>query len=183
VFPHEIKFIAIFRDPTKRAKSHYEMVTSLDGTPEQIENRGKEWINMSIEEVIELDFKNMKASGLIPYWDNETKTIDMDMFRQFAGSKQEDEAYTKYMKDHIPMGSGSHSIVSRGMYELQLRQWIRSFSPNAFHCSSNLCNWDGCDIGFGSGAIGRSIRGCGLQYVKPSFLVEFRYAKTCLTAS
>lgn len=132
VFPHDIKFIAIFRDPAKRAKSHYEMVTSLDGTPEQIENRGKEWINMSIEEVIELDFKNMKASGLIPYWNNETKTIDMDMFRQFAGSKQEDEAYTKYMKDHIPMGSGSHSIVSRGMYELQLRQWIRSFSPNAF---------------------------------------------------
>jgi hypothetical protein len=127
-----MKFIVIFRDPTKRAKSHFEMVTSLDGTPEQIENRGKEWINFTIEEVIELDLRNMKESGLIPYWNNESKTIDMELFRQFVGSKQEDEAFTMYMKDHIPMGNGSHSLVSRGLYELQLRQWMRSFPPDSF---------------------------------------------------
>jgi hypothetical protein len=132
VFPHAMKFIVIFRDPTKRAKSHFEMVTSLDGTPEQIENRGKEWINFTIEEVIELDLRNMKESGLIPYWNNESKTIDMELFRQFVGSKQEDEAFTMYMKDHIPMGNGSHSLVSRGLYELQLRQWMRSFPPDSF---------------------------------------------------
>ncbi len=35
VFVHhqQMKFIVMTRDPVKRAKSHYEMVTSLDGTP------------------------------------------------------------------------------------------------------------------------------------------------------
>ncbi len=132
VFSHEIKFIAIFRDPTKRAKSHYEMVTSLDGTPEQIKNRGEEWVKMTFEEVIALDMKNMKNSGLIPYWDTETNTFDHVTFKQFAGSKEEDMAFKKYLKDHVIMSSGSHSLVSRGLYELQLRQWIRAFSPDVF---------------------------------------------------
>ena len=132
VFPHEIKYIAILRDPSKRAKSHYEMVTSLDGTPEQIKNRGKEWIEMTIEEVIESDLKNMKESGLIPYWNVDSKTIDMKKFYEFSGSKKEDLAFKEYLKTHVPMGTGSHSLVSRGMYELQLRQWIRAFSSDAF---------------------------------------------------
>ncbi len=132
VFPHEIKFITIFRDPAKRAKSHYEMVTSLDGTPEQIKNRGTEWIKMTFEEVIKLDMKNMKDSGLIPYWDIETNTLDNACFKRFAGSIEEDKAFKKYLKDHVVMSSGSHSLVSRGLYELQLRQWIRAFSPGAF---------------------------------------------------
>lgn len=132
VFPHEMKFIAIFRDPTKRAKSHYEMVTSLDGSPVQIKNRGTEWIKMTIEEVIALDMKNMKDSGLIPYWDIETNSFDNACFKRFAGSKEEDTAFMKYLKDHVLMSSGSHSLVSRGLYELQLRQWIRAFTPNVF---------------------------------------------------
>ena len=132
VFPHAMKFIAICRDPTKRAKSHYEMVTSLDGTEEQIQNRGKEWINMTIEDVVDLDLKNMRNCGLIPYWDLEAKTMNMDLFNHFAGSKKEDAAFEKYLKNHVHMSSGSHSLVSRGMYELQLRQWIRAFSSKAF---------------------------------------------------
>lgn len=131
-FSHEIKFIAIFRDPTKRAKSHYEMVTSEDGTPEQIKTRGEEWRGMTIEELIELDFQNMKLSGMIPYWDIETKTIDMNIFREFSGSKAEDDAFQLYLKNHVPMNTGSHSLVSRGMYELQLRQWMKAFPANTF---------------------------------------------------
>ena len=132
VFPHDMKFIAILRDPTKRAKSHYEMVTSLDGTEMQIKTRGTEWIKLSIEEVVALDMKNMKDSGLIPYWDIETNSFDIDIFNRFAGSVDEDAAFKIYLKNHVTMSSGSHSLVSRGLYELQLRQWIRSFKSDAF---------------------------------------------------
>jgi len=132
VFTHDIKFIAILRDPIKRAKSHYEMVTSLDGTPEQIQNRGKEWLDLTIEQVIELDFQHMNECGLIPYWNLESKTIDPSTFQAFVGSKEEDEAFTTYLRKYVPMGTGSHSIVTRGMYELQLRQWFRAFNPDLF---------------------------------------------------
>ncbi len=84
---------------------------------------------MSFEDVVVLDFRNMKESGLIPYWDIEKQTMDISIFESFVGSKEEDYAFQIYLKNHIPMGSGSHSLVSRGMYELQLRPWIRAF-PN-----------------------------------------------------
>jgi hypothetical protein len=132
VFSHEIKFIAILRDPIKRAKSHYEMVTSLDGTPEQIQNRGKEWLHLTLEQVINLDFQHMKECGLIPYWDLDTKSVDQSMFQAFVGSKEEDMAFAKYLQKYVPMGSGSHSLITRGMYELQLRQWFRAFHSDTF---------------------------------------------------
>lgn len=132
IFTHEIKFIVIMRDPVKRAKSHYEMVTSNDGTPEQLQNRGTEWRNVSFREVVEKDFKNMKASGLIPYWDIDSQTMDLDKFHDFVGSRAEDLAFQKYLQDYVVMNSGSHSLIVRGMYELQLRQWFRSFSNDSF---------------------------------------------------
>jgi len=30
------------------------------------------------------------------------------------------------------MSSGSHSLISRGMYEIQLRQWFKAFPPEMF---------------------------------------------------
>lgn len=132
IFTHDIKFIVIMRDPVKRAKSHYEMVTSKDGTPEQIQNRGTEWLNLSFKEVVELDFKNMKAAGLIPYWDIDSQTMDLDKFHDFVGSRQEDLAFQNYLRDYVVMNSGSHSLIVRGLYELQLRQWYRSFSNDSF---------------------------------------------------
>jgi len=102
VFPHwahnGMKIIAILRDPIKRAVSHKAMVTSLDGTPEQINNRGKEWLNMTFEEIIEADMRNMKQSGLIPYWDIEREVMDLNVFDAFAGSEEENHAYEKYLK-------------------------------------------------------------------------------------
>ena len=132
IFTHGIKFIVIMRDPVKRAKSHYEMVTSNDGTPEQIQNRGTEWLNLSFREVVELDFKNMKAAGLIPYWDIDSQTMDLDKFHDFVGSRQEDLAFQNYLRDYVVMNSGSHSLIVRGLYELQLRQWYKSFSNDSF---------------------------------------------------
>lgn len=129
----KIALIVMLRNPTKRVQSHYEMVTSLDGTEAQIKARGTEWLSKSIEEVIEMDFKNMKGCGLIPYWDLEAKKIvDMDTFHSFAGSKEEDEAFQLYLKRHVAMNTGSHSILVRGMYELQLRQWMNAFDKKQF---------------------------------------------------
>jgi hypothetical protein len=129
VFAHanDMKFFVMTRDPVKRAKSHYEMVTSNDGTAAQLKTRGKEWRSMTFEEVIRLDIRNMKKSGLIPYWNSETETVDMDEFARFAGSAEEDAAWNKYLNDYILMNTGSHSLLSRGMYELQLRNWYREF--------------------------------------------------------
>jgi hypothetical protein len=138
VFPHStsyqhMKFLVVLRDPIKRANSHYAMVTSLDGTPEQISNRGTEWIQMTLEQVIDLDMRNMKRHGLIPYWDIDMQLMDLDVFREFVGSKEEDEAFRNYLQHCVPMNTGSHSLVSRGMYELQLRQWFQSsFSLKQF---------------------------------------------------
>jgi len=129
---NHMKFFAILRDPVKRALSHKVMVSSLDGTPEQIQNRGTEWLNMTFEEIVELDMKNMKECGLIPYWNLETKTMNLDFFEKFSGTKEEDDAFQQYLKDHVPMMTGSHSLISRGMYELQLRQWFQAFSPESF---------------------------------------------------
>lgn len=108
------------------------MVTSLDGTEAQIKTRGTEWLNKTIEDVIELDFVNMKRCGLIPYWDVNTKTIDMETFHSFAGSKEEDDAFMLYLKQFVPMNTGSHSILVRGLYELQLRQWMKVFDKGQF---------------------------------------------------
>jgi len=132
VFTWKMKLIVILRDPVKRAKSHYEMVTSLDGTPEQVKTRGKQWVNKSLEEVIEIDFQNMKSVGLIPYWNTQTQTIDGDVFDSFVGSKEEDVAFEDYLKIHVPMNTGSHSLLSRGLYELQLRQWMKEFDHDQF---------------------------------------------------
>jgi len=133
VFPHTLKFIVMMRDPVRRCKSHYEMVTSLDGTPEQIQSRGTEWANLSFDEVVALDFRNMKEAGLIPYWDMENGIIhDHELFDNFVGSVEEDTAFKTYQKKYIPLHSGSHSLVVRGMYELQLRPWLRAFEKELF---------------------------------------------------
>merc|ERR1712150_452224 len=56
----------------------------------------------------------------------------MDKFHSFVGSKEEDDAFELYLKRFVPMNTGSHSIIVRGMYELQLRQWFTAFNKNQF---------------------------------------------------
>ena len=127
VYPHPKKIFVMLRDPVKRAYSHYSMVTSHDGTPEQIKNRGTEWRHLSFEEVMLNDIKNMKEDGLIPYWEEKTNTIDQDVFEKFVGSAKEATAWENYLSKRIPLNTGSHSLLSRGMYELNLRPWLQSF--------------------------------------------------------
>ena len=131
-FPHEPKLIVLVRDPIKRALSHYAMVTSMDGSPEQLAVRGMEWREKSLEEVLEQDVKNMKEDGLLPYWDVESKTVDRDLFNSFINTSEEDEAWERYVRTRIPLNTGSYSPLARGLYALQCRQWFRSFSKDTF---------------------------------------------------
>jgi len=134
VFPHPIQFLVMMRDPVQRALSHYAMVTSPEGTPQQLKTRGMEWRRLSLEEVVQLDFKRMEECGLIPYWDMKTGEMDKERFREFSGSKEEDAAWNVYLSRYVPINTGSYGLVTRGMYELQLRPWLQSFDRNRFMC-------------------------------------------------
>lgn len=131
-FNHEPQLIIMTRDPIKRAVSHYIMVTSNDGTLEQKAVRGMEWRDKSLEEVFEQDVRNMKEDGLLPYWDLESKTVDRELFDGFVNSREEDEAWERYVTTRIPLSTGSYSPLARGLYALQCRQWFRSFAKSKF---------------------------------------------------
>lgn len=131
VFPHPLKFFVMVRDPVARAFSHYQMVTSTEGTPEQIQTRGTEWRGLAFEQVIRQEMVKMQECGLIPYFNIETGQIDTTMFQSFAGSKAENDAWDRFLVD-IPMNTGSHSLIARGLYELQLRPWFKFFEQDRF---------------------------------------------------
>ena len=131
-FVHEPQLIIMVREPIKRAISHYVMVTSLDGSPEQLAVRGNEWRSLSIEEVFEQDVLNMKEDGLLPYWNVESKTVDREIFDKFVNTTEEDVAWERYVTTRIPLNTGSYSPLARGLYALQCRQWLRSFATNKF---------------------------------------------------
>ena len=57
--------------------------------------------------------------------------VDEDVFQKFVGSQAEEEAWSEYQKT-MPMMTGSHSLVARGMYELQIRQWFKHFHSEQF---------------------------------------------------
>lgn len=125
VFPWNPKLIVVLRDPVLRAISHYSMVVDPVATPQQRRTRGTEWLSLSFEQVIQQDIQKLKQMGLIPYWDDATNKVNYDIFHKFVNSKEETMAFLKYQKQLIPMHTGSHSLLLRGMYELQLRPWLQ----------------------------------------------------------
>eukprot|EP00579_Thalassiosira_antarctica_P002802 CAMPEP_0201878150 /NCGR_PEP_ID=MMETSP0902-20130614/9396_1 /ASSEMBLY_ACC=CAM_ASM_000551 /TAXON_ID=420261 /ORGANISM="Thalassiosira antarctica, Strain CCMP982" /LENGTH=685 /DNA_ID=CAMNT_0048405757 /DNA_START=45 /DNA_END=2099 /DNA_ORIENTATION=+ len=131
-FEHGPQLIVMTRDPIRRALSHYVMVTSMDGSPEQLAVRGMEWRNKTLEEVLEQDVLTMKEDGLLPYWDVESKTLDRGVFDTFIDSPEEDEAWERYVTTRIPLNTGSYSPLARGLYALQCRPWFRSFAREKF---------------------------------------------------
>ncbi|KAL7562969.1 hypothetical protein ACA910_018608 [Epithemia clementina (nom. ined.)] len=131
VFDWPMKFFVMLRDPIKRAESHYAMVTSTQGTAEQLKARGSEWKGKPFKQVAIEDLQNMQQCGLIPYWDIENGAFDEKVFQSFCGSEKEDKAWDEYIKG-IPLNTGSYSLVSRGLYELNLRPWLRAFDKSDF---------------------------------------------------
>ena len=129
-----MKFFVMMRDPVRRAASHYAMVTSTDGSPAQLKTRGAEWRDKTLWEVIQSELTKMKECGLIPYWDTEQGTVDQEAFDKFAGSPQESQAWNNYLKQHVPLNTGSYGLLTRGMYALQLRPWFKAFDRDQFLC-------------------------------------------------
>jgi hypothetical protein len=109
------------------------MVTSTIGaTPQQIQTRGVEWHNKSFETVVKEDMERMQQCGLIPYWNIQEGFFNQSLFNKFVGSNEEHVAWDKYLEDCVPLHTGSHSPISRGMYELNLRPWLEKFDSNQF---------------------------------------------------
>ena len=146
VFNWPIRFFVMIRDPVKRAESHYAMATSTDGNEAQLKARGSEWRKKALATVVSDELQQMNECNLIPYWNFETMTVDMDKFHDFVGSQAEDEAYGKFLS-LVPLNTGSHSLIARGLYELQLRPWFAAFDREAFHI---LCVEDFKEHGVGS---------------------------------
>jgi Aspartyl/Asparaginyl beta-hydroxylase len=130
----ELKFFIMIREPIQRLESHYAMVTSNIGTPEQIKTRGYEWRDntKTIVDIINDDIQKMKDCGLLPYWNTNTpgNEFNQSLFDQFSGSDEEDKAWDLYLSKHIPLNTGSYGLVSRGLYEMNMRPWIQTFSGN-----------------------------------------------------
>jgi len=89
------------------------MVTADDGTEAQRAIRGRAWEGMSFEEVVAMEMRQLEKYGL-----------GEGMFHNVVNKSKEEqtEALEKYLKS-VPMGSGSHSLIVRGLYYLQLLPW------------------------------------------------------------
>jgi hypothetical protein len=132
VFDWKLRFFVMLRDPVKRAESHFAMVTSKEGTPAQLKTRGMEWRNKTLKEVIQMELEKMNECGLVPYFDIKEGTVNQQVFDEFCASSAETKAWDCYLEKHVPLNTGSHGLLTRGMYTLQLRPWFRSFDREQF---------------------------------------------------
>ncbi len=95
-----------FLDPSERAWSHYQMTMDKHGTPAQLKNRGIV-SGKSFLELITEDIHALRTKGITP-------DCSAQQFR------------TAYI-DSMPYGHGSFAYVGRGLYLLQLKQWLEYF--------------------------------------------------------
>ncbi|GMH88167.1 hypothetical protein TrVE_jg13254 [Triparma verrucosa] len=102
------KIIVMLRNPVDRALSHYRMVTSEDGTEAQKQVRGRNWVGKTFEDVIEEELRELEEVGL------------------YKGGEWDYSKYGDYLKTR-PMGTGSHSLLVRGCYWMQLQAWLENF--------------------------------------------------------
>jgi hypothetical protein len=102
-----VKLIVIFRNPTERAFSQYQMCIDTSGSPEQLKVRGRSsYIGKTFEEVIKTEIEELNNAGI-------NKDCTYETFRDNILSK-------------CPLTHGGHSIVSRGLYALQLEPWMKA---------------------------------------------------------
>ncbi len=105
------KLFCIFRNPVDRAYSQYRMVTSTEGTADQLKARGfSEYGDMTFGDVVDQEIEELIAKGL---------------YRADTPFSSED--FTREIMSSRPMGHGGHSIVARGLYVFQLQPWIEAF--------------------------------------------------------
>mmetsp|Transcript_17005 Transcript_17005/g.64786 ORF Transcript_17005/g.64786 Transcript_17005/m.64786 type:complete len:151 (-) Transcript_17005:1680-2132(-) len=107
----------MLRDPTARAISHYKMVTDPAATPSQRKTRGTAWLETKLADLVDADIAALADAGVLP--GRQSNEIDWDR-------------YEKLYLQRVPNNHGSHSLVARGLYALQLRPWIEAFGREAF---------------------------------------------------
>lgn len=95
----------MLRDPVERAYSQYQMCVDSTGTAEQLQVRGQSaYCKMTFAEVVAQEIRTLQEGGVTP-------DAPYALFQQ------------KVLQG-LPMTHGGHSIVARGLYVLQLRQWM-----------------------------------------------------------
>lgn len=105
------KLFCIFRNPVDRAYSQYRMITSTEGSEDQLKARGfSEYGNMTFEEVVDQEISELNSKGL---------------FRADPPFSSAD--FTREIVSSRPMGHGGHSIVARGLYVFQLQPWLDAY--------------------------------------------------------
>lgn len=93
------------------AFKQYQMVVDPDGTPEQKKARGTHWVGKSFEAVVEEEFAELARHKI-------HDAMTCEDFRGYLQSR--------------PQGYGSHSLLARGLYALQLRPWLDAFPREQF---------------------------------------------------
>ena len=89
------------------------MVIDPEGTPEQKKARGTHWIGKTFEEVVEAELKELERYDI-------TEETSYEEFRD------------RYLATR-PQGYGSHSLLARGLYALQVRkETLAAFSTLSF---------------------------------------------------
>ncbi|DBA01206.1 TPA: hypothetical protein N0F65_002341 [Lagenidium giganteum] len=106
------KVLAILRNPVDRAYSHYCMTADTEGNEQQLRNRGHHHLKgRTFEQIVDEELAELSALGVHP---------DMD-FADF------DE---KYLKGRLAFDHGAHAYVARGLYALQLADWLVAFKQD-----------------------------------------------------
>ncbi|CAM9900110.1 unnamed protein product [Discosporangium mesarthrocarpum] len=104
----DARLLVMLRDPVKRAYSHYHMSIDPNGTPAQKKNRGLHvWGGKGFEEVVAQELDELRQAGV------DEKTSPEEFAEKYLCSR--------------PNNHGSHSLLARGMYALQLKPWLEAF--------------------------------------------------------
>lgn len=117
----DMRLLVIVRDPVERAYSHYQMMRDRSGTEEQLQRRGSV-ADKSFAEFVEQDLARLQRCGALSLTAGHSAEEQAAIAQRF-----EDE----YMRE-CPMDHGGHSVLGRGMYALQLLQWLRVFPREQF---------------------------------------------------
>jgi len=100
--------IVMLRNPVDRAFSQFQMVSDTTGTAEQLQVRGRSaYTGKTFEQIVDEEIAFIEQAGI-------TATSSVKEFQE------------KLLK-HLPMDHGGHSIVSRGLYALQLEPYIQQW--------------------------------------------------------
>lgn len=112
----DLRLVVTLREPVARLYSHYQMTADLACSAGQRERRGTV-AGKACAQLVEEDLQALAKVGIAHGRDPRTLS-DAELARFDAD----------YLAPTMTAGHGSHSYVGRGLYYLQLKLWLRTFS-------------------------------------------------------